>query len=112
MSPFWVAMRAIDPATGKIKWEWKHPSPTWSGVLSTAGGLVFTGDAEGNFIALDATSGKALWHFQAGASVYSSPMAFAVDGKEYVAVAAGAWPFLFCSPPRLPARTGVTKPPT
>ncbi len=89
-APFWGALRAIDPATGKTKWEWKHPSPTWSGVLSTAGGLVFTGDAEGNFIALDAATGKALWHFQCGASVYSSPMAFAIDGKEYVAVAAGS----------------------
>jgi len=89
-APFWGALRAIDPATGKTKWEWKHPSPTWSGVLSTGGGLVFTGDAEGNFIALDAATGKALWHFQCGASVYSSPMAFAIDGKEYVAVAAGS----------------------
>ena len=38
--------------TGALKWEWKHPSPTWSGVLSTEGGLVFTGDAEGNFLSL------------------------------------------------------------
>jgi len=97
-APFWGALRAIDPATGKIKWEWKHPSPTWSGVLSTAGGLVFTGDAEGNFIALDAATGKPLWHFQAGASVYSSPMAYAIDGKEYVAVAAGSALFTFGLP--------------
>jgi len=96
--PFWGALRAIDPDTGKIKWEWKHPSPTWSGVLSTAGGLVFTGDAEGNFIALDAATGKPLWHFQAGASVYSSPMAYAIDGKEYVAVAAGSALFTFGLP--------------
>ena len=89
--------RSIRP-TGKIKWEWKHPSPTWSGVLSTAGGLVFTGDAEGNFIALDAACGKALWHFQGGASVYSSPMTYAVDGKEYVAVAAGSALFAFALP--------------
>jgi alcohol dehydrogenase (cytochrome c) len=97
-APFWGALRAIDPATGKIKWEWKHPSPTWSGVLSTAGGLVFTGDAEGNFIALDAATGRPLWHFQAGASVYSSPMAYAIDGKEYVAVAAGSALFTFALP--------------
>jgi alcohol dehydrogenase (cytochrome c) len=96
--PFWGALRAIDPESGKVKWEWKHPSPTWSGVLSTAGGLVFTGDAEGNFIALDAGAGKPLWHFQCGASVYSSPMAFAVDGKEYVAVAAGSALFAFGLP--------------
>jgi alcohol dehydrogenase (cytochrome c) len=96
--PYWGALRAIDPQSGKIKWEWKHPSPTWSGVLSTAGGLVFTGDAEGNFIALDAASGKPLWHFQAGGSVYSSPMAYAVDGKQYVAVAAGSALFAFGLP--------------
>jgi alcohol dehydrogenase (cytochrome c) len=97
-APFTGALRAIDPNTGKMKWEWKHPSPTWSGVLSTAGGLVFTGDAEGNFIALEAASGKALWHFQCGASVYSSPMTFAIDGKQYVAVAAGSALFTFALP--------------
>jgi len=96
--PFWGALRALDPATGKVKWEWKHTSPTWAGVLSTAGGLVFTGDAEGNVIALDAASGKVLWHFQCGSSVYSSPMSFAVDGKQYVAVAAGSALFAFGLP--------------
>ena len=97
-APFTGALRAIDPATGKIKWEWKHPSPTWSGLLSTAGGLVFTGDAEGNFIALEAASGKVLWHFQCGASVYSSPMSFQLDGKQYVAIAAGSALFTFGLP--------------
>ena len=56
--PFWGAVRAIDPATSQIKWELKHLSPSWSGVLSTAGGLIFTGDAEGNFMALDASVKK------------------------------------------------------
>jgi alcohol dehydrogenase (cytochrome c) len=97
-APFYGALRAIDPHTGKVKWEWKHPSPTWSGLLSTAGGLVFTGDAEGNFIALDAASGKAVWHFQCGASVYSSPMTYAVNGKQYIAIAAGSTLFAFGLP--------------
>jgi alcohol dehydrogenase (cytochrome c) len=97
-APFWGALRAIDPLTGALQWEWKHPSPTWSGVLSTAGGLVFTGDAEGNFMALEAASGKVLWHFQCGASVYSSPMSFAVDGQQYVAIAAGSALFTFGLP--------------
>ena len=96
--PFWGALRALDPATGKLKWEWKHSSPAWAGVLSTAGGLVFTGDAEGNFIALEAASGKVLWHFQCGASVFASPMSFAIDGKQYVAVAAGSALFAFGLP--------------
>jgi alcohol dehydrogenase (cytochrome c) len=97
-APFWGALRALDPTTGQLKWEWKHPSPTWSGVLSTDGGLVFSGDAEGNFMAFDAKSGENLWHFQCGASVYSSPMTFAVDGVQYVAVAAGSTLFAFGLP--------------
>jgi alcohol dehydrogenase (cytochrome c) len=97
-APFWGALRAIDPATGKLKWEFKHTSPTWAGVLSTAGGLIFTGDAEGNFIALDAATGKVLWHFQCGASVYASPMSYAIDGKQYIAIAAGSALFTFALP--------------
>ena len=93
--PFWGALRALEPATGKLVWEWKHNSPAWAGVLTTAGGLAFTGDAEGNFIALDAKSGKPLWHFQCGASVIAGPMTFAVDGKQYVAVTAGSTLFAF-----------------
>jgi alcohol dehydrogenase (cytochrome c) len=96
--PYWGALRAIDPASGQVKWEFRHLSPTWSGVLSTAGGLLFTGDAEGNFIALDAASGKPLWHFQMGGAVYASPMAFAIDGKEYVAIAAGSSLYTFGLP--------------
>lgn len=96
--PFWGAVRAIDPATSQVKWELKHLSPSWSGVLSSAGGLVFTGDAEGNFMALDAASGKILWHFQCGASVYASPMTYAIDGKQYVAIAAGSTLFAFGLP--------------
>src|SRR5215469_13092627 len=96
--PFWGAVRAIDPTTSQIKWEMKHLSPSWSGVLSTAGELVFTGDAEGNFMALDAATGKILWHFQCGASVYASPMTYAIDGQQYVAIAAGSTLFAFGLP--------------
>ena len=96
--PYWGALRAIDPATGQMKWEFRHPSPSWSGALSTSGGVVFTGDAEGNFVALDAQSGKALWHFEMGGEVYASPMAFAVDGKQYVAIAAGSAVYSFGLP--------------
>jgi alcohol dehydrogenase (cytochrome c) len=96
--PYRGFLKAIDPASGKIKWEFEHTSPTWSGVLSTAGGLVFTGDAEGNFIALDAATGKPLWHFQMGGAVYAAPIAFGVDGKEYVAIAAGSAVYAFGLP--------------
>jgi alcohol dehydrogenase (cytochrome c) len=59
---------------------------------------VFTGDSEGNFIALDAKTGKALWHFQMGGAVYAAPMAYAIDGKEYIAIAAGSGLFTFALP--------------
>ncbi len=96
--PYLGFLKAIDPATGEIKQKFQHTSPTWSGVLSTAGGLVFSGDAEGNFIAFDASSLKPLWHFQMGGAVYAAPMAFAVDGKEYVAIAAGSAVYAFGLP--------------
>jgi alcohol dehydrogenase (cytochrome c) len=96
--PYRGFLKALDPATGEIKWTFEHTSPTWSGVLATAGGLVFTGDAEGNFIALDAASGEPLWHFQMGGAVYAAPMAFAVDGKQYVAIAAGSGVYAFGLP--------------
>ncbi len=96
--PYRGFLKAIDPTTGQIKWQFEHTSPTWSGVLSTAGGVIFSGDAEGNFIALDAASGKPLWHFQMGGAVYAPPMAFAIDGKEYVAIAAGSAIYAFGLP--------------
>lgn len=96
--PYLGFLKAIDPATGEIKEKFQHVSPTWSGVLSTAGGLVFSGDAEGNFIAFDAASLKPLWHFQMGGAVYAPPMAFAVGGKEYVLIAAGSAVFAFALP--------------
>ena len=56
---------------------------------------MLSGDAEGNLIAFDAVSGKPLWHFQMGGAVYAAPMAFGVDGKEYVAIAAGSAVYAF-----------------
>jgi len=60
--------------------------------------LVFTGDAEGNFVAINALTGMPLWHFQMGGAVYAPPMAFAIDGKEYVAIAAGSALYAFALP--------------
>ena len=72
----WGAVRALDVKTGKQAWDFKLPSPTWAGVLATAGGLVFSGSNEGNFYALDAKTGKPLWHFQTGGAIRSGPMSF------------------------------------
>jgi len=86
----WGALRAIDPATGTIKWEFRHHSAPWAGVLATAGGLVFTGDIEGNLIAVDARTGKHLWHFETGSAIYASPVSYEVQGRQYIAIASGA----------------------
>lgn len=91
----WGAVRAIDVKTGKQAWDFALPSPTWAGVLSTAGGLVFSGSNEGNFFALDAKTGKPLWQFQTGGLIRSGPMSFAVDGRQHVAVAGGRAIFVF-----------------
>ena len=83
------AAKAIEPATGRIKWQFNLHSLASAGLLSTAGGLVFGGNREGNFFALDATSGKPLWHFQTGGWIWGNPVSFEVDRKQHVAVAAG-----------------------
>lgn len=86
----WGAVRAFRPATGEVAWEHKLHSPPYAGLLSTAGNLVFGATNEGQFYALDASSGKPLWRFQATSLlVRSNPMSFAVDGKQYVAMALG-----------------------
>jgi alcohol dehydrogenase (cytochrome c) len=83
------AVRALDAATGKLKWEFKLLSPPWAGVMATGGGLVFGGSQEGNFYALDALTGKALWQIQTGGPIGANPVGFLIDEKEHVAIAAG-----------------------
>jgi alcohol dehydrogenase (cytochrome c) len=92
------AIRALDAVTGKLKWEFPLLSPGFSSLLSTAGGLVFGGTEEGNFIALDADTGKPLWDLQLGGNVRGIPISYAVDGKQYVAIAAGNALFAFALP--------------
>jgi alcohol dehydrogenase (cytochrome c) len=84
----WGAVRALDALTGKKRWEFKLKQPTWAGVLSTAGGVVFGGTEEGYFFALDAQEGKALWYINVGGAVAANPVSFSVDGEQRVAVAA------------------------
>jgi len=91
----WGALRALDPMTGEMKWEFKYISAPWAGALSTAGGLVFSGDMEGYFIAFNAATGKDLWHFETGFPVYDSPMTYMVGGKQYVVIASGSTLFSF-----------------
>jgi alcohol dehydrogenase (cytochrome c) len=80
---------AVNPATGDIRWKFELVSPPTSGLLSTAGGLVFAGDAQGYFFALDAVTGKVLWKFQTGGTVGAPPISYLYNGKQYIAIAAG-----------------------
>jgi alcohol dehydrogenase (cytochrome c) len=94
----YAAVRALEGTTGKLKWEFKLLQPGMDGLLSTAGGLVFGGTEEGNFFALDAETGKPLWDMQLGGPVHANPMSFGVDGKQYVAIAAGWTLYVFGTP--------------
>ena len=85
------ALRAIDPTTGDRRWEFEYISPSTSGLLSTASGLIFSGDAEGNFLALDSKSGKLLWRFQMGSALHgTSAITYMLDGRQQVVVPAGS----------------------
>jgi alcohol dehydrogenase (cytochrome c) len=105
----WGALRALDPETGTRKWEFRYQSPPWGGALATSGGLVFAGDMEGYVMALDAATGKLLWRTATGGAVFASPMSYAVEGRQFVALAAGGALFAFALPepplrPDAPAR--------
>ncbi|MEO8029903.1 MAG: PQQ-dependent dehydrogenase, methanol/ethanol family [Gemmatimonadota bacterium] len=83
------SVKALDPKTGNIRWSFPLHSPPWAGLLSTGGGLVFGGTNEGQFFALDAHTGKPLWNFMTGGWMNANPISYAVDGRQYVAMASG-----------------------
>jgi len=80
---------AVDLRSGKIAWQNKVPQPMMGGSLATAGGLVFTGEGNGNFNAYNSRTGKLLWQFNAGAGCNSAPMTFNFKGEQFIAVACG-----------------------
>jgi alcohol dehydrogenase (cytochrome c) len=82
-------LKAIDPMTGKAKWEQPSDMPRFSAVLSTAGGVVFSGQLTGEFEAFDADTGTKLWHFQTGSGIEGQPITWEEGGKQYVAVSVG-----------------------
>ncbi|MEQ1884769.1 MAG: PQQ-dependent dehydrogenase, methanol/ethanol family [Bryobacteraceae bacterium] len=88
-------IRALDPVTGDKKWEYKMTDVSASGILTTSTDLLFTGSREGFFHALDARNGKLLWRLNAGGEVAMGPMTYAVNGKQYVAFAAGGSMFVY-----------------
>ncbi len=87
--PTWGTLSAVDLKTGAIRWQQKTDEPLIGGTLATAGGLVFTGEGNGDFSAFDAKTGARLWQFHCGAGVNAPPISYEVAGKQYVAVAAG-----------------------
>ena len=89
MDAFHSAIRAIDPSTAEIAWEFPIMPRSSAGISTTAGGLLLTGSADGYFFALDALTGKELWHISLGGRVHAAPMTFAVDGEQYITIAAG-----------------------
>jgi PQQ-dependent dehydrogenase (methanol/ethanol family) len=85
-------LRAFDIETGKVVWQISLPGPVqsnYSGVLSTSGGLLFFGESTGGFAAVDAKTGKYLWHFETNHAIKASPMTYAIGGKQYIAIASG-----------------------
>ena len=86
-----TVMQAIDYQTGKIRWshKWEGPGGPRSGVLSTAGNVVFAGDPINNFVALNATTGQPLWRANLGAGMSNGPISYQLDGIQYVVVGAG-----------------------
>ena len=88
--PRWGTLSAIDTRErGKIRWQVKTPDPLVGGVLATAGDVLFAGEGNGNFSAFHARTGERLWQFDCGAGVNAPPVTYRIDGKQYVAVAAG-----------------------
>jgi glucose dehydrogenase len=87
--PTWGTLSAVDLKTGAIRWQQKTAEPLIGGTLATAGGLVFTGEGNGDLSAFDAVTGARLWQFNCGAGVNAPPITYSVGGRQYVAVAAG-----------------------
>ena len=83
---------AYSVTDGKLVWKYAQvgPGDSWGGTLATAGGLVFFGDDAGSFEAVEARTGRPLWHFNTGQTMHSSPMSYMVDGVQYVAISAGS----------------------
>lgn len=93
-------LEAFSLDTNSIAWKYPQSGTARSsaGTMTTAGGLVFFGDDAGSFEAVDARSGKPLWHFNTGQDMSASPMSYSIGGKQYVAIASGSDIFSFSLP--------------
>ena len=89
------AVYALNPLTGEKVWEFAMAGISNSGLLTTASNVLFSGNMEGHFFALDARSGKLLWRRYLGGQIAASPITYAIDGEQFVSVAAGNALFTF-----------------
>ena len=87
--PRWGLLSAIDLNSGKIAWQNKTAQPLVGGVLATSGGLLFTGEGNGNFNAYNSQTGELLWQTQSEFGVNAPPITYTIDGTQYIAVASG-----------------------
>jgi alcohol dehydrogenase (cytochrome c) len=88
---------ALSPPDGNVVWRYRQVGSgrSFGGTLTTAGGLVFFGNDSESFEAVDATTGRSLWHFNTGQLMHASPMTYAVDGTQYVTISVGSDVFTF-----------------
>ena len=97
--PGTVGIKALDAATGEVKWDYQLAQGSLgAGLLTTAGGITFAATREGHLIALEAKTGKYLWRFQTGATIAASPISYAIEGKQYVAIASAGVLYSFALP--------------
>ncbi len=97
--PDYGALRALDPKTGELRWEFKFPNASLAGVMSTASGLVFAGDHEGYFNAFDARTGKRLWYYRTGSPIWGGTgMTYMLDGRQQVLIPSGNTLLAFALP--------------
>src|SRR4030095_9309344 len=90
--PWQMHVRALEATTGRRVWDYRQIGSKryGAGLLSTAGGLLFAGDDQGGFTALDARAGKPLWFFNTGQAISASPIAYRFKSSDYIAIAAGS----------------------
>lgn len=82
-------LQAIDAVTGTMRWRQQWPTPLVAGVTITSGGMLFTGDLNNDFLAIDAANGKTLYRFNTGGSVGGGVISYEVKGKQYIATTSG-----------------------
>ncbi len=83
-------LTAIDATTGKVAWQYAAAKPMLAAVTTTSSGVIFTGELSGDFLTLDAKTGKVLYRFNTGGPMNGGVLSYAINNKQYVAVASGS----------------------